>query len=106
MTAARYHNNLQIYESILLKEQTITDHLLKDILDQINNDYSALLNLDDCPYREAMIYNRYPNQKEFEKYDSKSEDYSDLSHEFFTKDLLKVTEAIENNQYGDNSLIQ
>lgn len=106
ITAAKYYNDLQIYENMLQKEQTITNHLLKDILDQINHDYSALLNLEDFSYRGAMIYNRYPNQKDFEKFDSKSEDFSDLSHGFFTKDLLMLTEAIENNQYGNNSLIQ
>ena len=53
-----------------------------------------------------LIYNRYINQKVLEKSEGKTEDYSNLSHGYFTKDLMMVTDAILDNRFGSCSEIQ
>ena len=106
ITTARYLNDLEKYENILQKDKIITNELLDHTLQELNHDYIIPLIKKACTYEGLLIYNRYINQKVLEKSDGKTEDYSDLSHGYFTKDLMMVTDAILDNRFGSCSEIQ
>lgn len=106
ITSARYKNDLQKYEDILQKESVLTNETLKNIFLEISNDYIIPLLKKEYLYEGVFIYSRYPDQKNLERLDCKSEDLSDLTHGYFTKDLLMVEESIANNIYGNNSRMQ
>ncbi|SEV85297.1 DEAD/DEAH box helicase [[Clostridium] fimetarium] len=106
ITTKRYKDDLEKYEKILQKESTLTNEVLKSIYKEINNDYVMPLLIKESVYEGIFVYNRYLDQKTFEKLDNKSEDLSDLSHGFFTEDLLMVKESVQTNAYGNNSKMQ
>ncbi|WP_277409195.1 AAA domain-containing protein [Lacrimispora xylanisolvens] len=91
---------------IFYKDKIITNELLDHTLQELNHDYIIPLIKKACTYEGLLIYNRYINQKVLEKSDGKTEDYSDLSHGYFTKDLMMVTDAILDNRFGSCSEIQ
>lgn len=106
LTTKRYKDDIEKYEKILQKEINLTNEVLKNIYREINNDYISLLLIKESDYEGIFAYNRYIDQKTLEKLDNKSEDLSDLSHGYFTDDLLMVKENIQTNEYGNNSKMQ
>lgn len=106
ITSARYKDDLKKYEDILQKEPILTNETLKNVFTEISNDYIIPLLKKEYPYEGVFIYSRYPDQKILERLDSKSEDLSDLTHGYFTKDILMIGESIANNIYGNNSRMQ
>lgn len=106
LTTKRYKDDIEKYEKILQKETNLTNEVLMNIYREINNDYVTPLLMKEFDYEGIFAYNRYIDQKTLEKLDNKSEDLSDLSHGYFTDDLLMVKESIQTNAYGNNSKMQ
>ncbi|MBC1614491.1 DNA helicase, partial [Listeria welshimeri] len=102
-----YYKTMAIIEAEFFSEKAeennITSNKLKKLFNYILkffvNEYVSVEQRNGVTYDNKLIYTRFKNQKEFDKYNDTLEDYSELMMSFFQSDfdmVLNKLETIEN----------
>ncbi|MBC1861776.1 DNA helicase [Listeria welshimeri] len=102
-----YYKTMAIIEAEFFSEKAeennITSNKLKKLFNYILkffvNEYVSVEQRNGVIYDNKLIYTRFKNQKEFDKYNDTLEDYSELMMSFFQSDfdmVLNKLETIEN----------